>query len=452
MKPLTSVINATQRTLGAMFPGFYADQKHNHQVDFGYPEVVSFNIAYATYRRNGLAQAAVEQTILETWQDYPQILESEKPTESVVEVSIRKHFEKLRIWQKIAETDRRMMVGEYSALILRLGDNKKFHEPVDRVTGGVEALIEVIPAWQGQLEVSSWSTDQESDNYGKPLMFNFNEAAVIDSKDKNPRTRTFNVHPDRVIVWSKDGTVYGRSMLEPGINALIDLEKISGSSGQGFWKIAKAAPVLTADKEFNVAEMAKALGVEPAEIADAMEKQLDSFNKNYDASLLLKGMTAETLDVNLPSPEHFFATSLSVFAASIPIPVKILIGSQTGERASTEDANAWSKTNNARRTNIQKPNIMALIQRLVDFGMLRDADWTINWTDLTESTMSEKIDRAGKMAEINSKQDLEPVFSAGEIRETVDMDPDLLPDRIDDGEDDVDDSADELEDETDAEE
>lgn len=417
MNAVQMLVNAVRR-METMFPGYFPEAKHNHYRDFGYPDTLSFAQFYAMYRRNGLAQAGVEKTILKTWQDTPDIWESEEPRETKQESEIRQRFQDLRFWQAVAEADRRSLVGGYSGLILRYADSRRFQEPVDTVPGGLEGLVEVIPAWAGQLEVAEWHADERSEQYGTPKMFSFNEAAVGEKQNRN---RAFSLHPDRVLIWSRDGTVHDRSMLEPGYNALLDLEKISGAGGEGFWKNAKSAPVLTLDKEARLADMAAAMGVPVDEIADKMDEQVDDFQKGFDKLLMLQGMTADTLQVSLPIPEHFFNVSLQIFAASIPMPQKILVGNQTGERASTEDAAEWNATNMARRNNIAIPNIRELLNKLEGASILPERDWHVNWTDLTESSASEKIERGGKMAEINAKQAIVdgPVYTAEEIREAT---------------------------------
>jgi hypothetical protein len=419
MNPLAFMVNAARR-LENMFPGYFPDQKHDHIKDFGYPTTVIFNQTYQMYLRNGVARAAVEKTILKTWQDNPTLWETEKPEETEREKEIRQKFDDLRLWQKLAEADRRAMVGGYAGVILRFADSKRFSEPVDTVPGGLDGLVEIIPAWEGQLTVSEWDGDERSETYGQPLMFGFNEAAVGDNQ-RQAKNRSFELHPDRVIVWSKDGTVHNRSDLEPGFNDLITMEKISGAGGEGFWKNSKSTPILETDAGVSIEDMAKGMNVPVAEIADKMNEQVEDFNKGFDAMLMLQGLKAKTLGVTLPIPEHFFAVALNAFAASMLIPVKILIGMQTGERASTEDADEWAQTNKARRVNIAIPNIMQMVQRLERFGILPERDWHLHWPDLTEASMAEKIDRAVKMAEVNAKMLDEPVFLPEEIRAAVDM-------------------------------
>jgi len=419
MNAIYMIANAVQRRLDNMFPGYFGNAKHDHNKDFGYPDHVTFDQTYRMYLRNGIARAGVEKTILKTWQDNPVLWETEEANETQLEREIRQRFDDLRLWQKLAEADRRSLVGGYSGLILRMADSKRFQEPVDRVPGGLLGLVELIPAWNGQLTVSTWDTDETSETYGHPTMFMFNEAAVGDAQ-RETKTRSFELHPDRVIVWSKDGTIHNRSLLEPGFNSLIDMEKISGAGGEGFWKNAKASPVLEADQGLDMKAMAQGMGVSESEIADKMNEQVEDWSRGFDAGLFTKGMKVKNLPVTLPQPAEFFNVSLQGFAASIPIPLKILVGSQSGERASTEDAREWSQTNMARRINTARPNIMGLFNRMEMFGILPERDWHLHWTDLTESSASEKIERASKMADINSKMPDEPVYSVGEIRMVTD--------------------------------
>ncbi|MDK3016539.1 anti-CBASS protein Acb1 family protein [Pseudodonghicola flavimaris] len=424
------VANVVQRTLGDMFPAYFqTSAKHDHFKDFGWPDQLTFAQFYRMYRRNGLATAGVDKTIAKTWEDNPELWESETPAESPLEGDIRKAFERLRLWHRFATADTRSMVGCYAGVILRLRDGLPFDAPVGRVAGGLEGLAEVIPVWESQLTVAEWDADPRSETYGQPRFYQFNESA-LGGTSKSPRQ--FRVHPDRVIIWSDDGTVNGVSALEPGYNDLLDAEKIKGAGGEGFWKTSRGAPVVGAPEGMTQADVAKAMGVSPAELVDALNDQLESFQAGFDKGLMLGGMTAVPMTISLPSPEHFFAAPVQSFAASLLMPLRVLIGNETGERASTEDAREWNKTCMARRTTRNVPLIREFVERLVRFGILPERDWTIGWADLTEATGAEKMERARGMAEINSKTPMEPVFTDDEIRETVGYDP--LATRDDDGE------------------
>lgn len=412
---LANAIASATRRLDVMFPGYFTGNKHNHYTDFGWPTEVTFEQLYDAYCRNSIARAAVKKTARKTWETYPLLREvtEEGEPETRLEADIRKRFEKLRLWQRMADADKRGMVGRYAGIILRFADDKRFKEPVDRVSGGLEGLVEIIPAWEGQLQVAEWDDDEQSETYGHPKMFNFNEAQV--GSQAQGRNRSFEVHPDRVIIWSETGDVHDRSLLEPGYNDLLTLEKIVGAGGEGFWKNAKSAPVLEVDPEARLSEMASAMGVPEDELVEALNTGVEDWQKGFDKLLMLQGMTAKTLGVTLPSPEHFYAAPLQNFAASVESPVKILVGMQTGERASKEDSDEWARTIMGRRNDWVIPGIMGFIDRLVRFGILPERDWWLQWADLTEADMADKIDRADKMAGVNQKMGVD-VYLEDEIR------------------------------------
>lgn len=390
--------------------------KHDHYSDYGWPEFVTFDMLYKAYIRNSIAGAAVAKTIEKTWQDDPEVWETNEPIGSKLEGEILRRFEDLRVWQRLAEADRRSMVGRYGAVIMRLADGLPFDQPVTRVPGGLYGLIDLIPAWETQLIPIAFDTDQTSLSYGFPTMYQFVEASLVDNDNRAPRQ--FAVHPDRVLIWSDDGTLHCQSALLGAFNDLIDLEKIKGGGGEGFWKTARGAPIIEAPEGMRPDDLAKALGVGLPDVRSALNDQLDDFNSGFDKGLMLGGLTAKPMQINLPSPEHFVAAPLNSIAAHLHMPVKILMGSQTGERASTEDAKEWAQTCHARRVKRAKPMIREFLNRLERFGIIPERDWVIGWADLTEATGPEKIEKALKMAEINAKTppgDL-PAFTPDEIR------------------------------------
>jgi len=393
--------------------------KHNLYYDFGYPrfDELTFYHFYNTYRRNGIARALVEKTAGKTWQDAPCLRETSdlSADETQLEADVRQRLDDIRFWQALRETDARSMVGKYAGLIFQLADGKAYDQPVDRVPGGLDGIISVLPAWEGQLEPSSWDLDPASPAYGKPSMFRFNESSVDPETGK---VRSFTVHPDRVLVWSKDGTTWGESRLEACYNALLDMEKVRGAGGEGFWKNAKSQPILQAEKDIDFNQLAAMLGTDIAGLPDALDDVVARWSKGFDQSMVTQGIDVKTLGVTLPQPEEFFNVALQEVAASWPIPQKILVGMQTGERASTEDAREWAQTNMSRRSGMVVPNILDIVRRFEQWGILPERDWFVDWADLTAPTLDEKLAIGEKMAKINSHMFAtgEAVFTDEEIR------------------------------------
>lgn len=401
------------------------DQKHDNNYDFGYPDRLQFSHFYRMYERNSIAYAGISHAIQKTWRETPFLLEAKREMphdETTTERLVREMIERLSMWQKLSEADERSRVGEYAGVILRFADGKRFHEPVQRVSG-MDGLVELIPVWQGQLEPSEYDTNEMSLTYGQPKMYLFNESAVNPNERMN---RSFSVHPDRVHIWSKDGTVHGQSVLEPGFNDLIVIEKVVGSGGEGFWQNAKNAPMLSFDKDVSTQSIMAMLGVtDSADIADKLDEVVAGWREGFDKVLAMQGLTAQTLSVTMPQLMEFYTAPLQSFAATISEPLKILIGTQTGERASTEDAKEWDSTIMSRRENYAKPNIRRLLRHLARVGVLPNIEWAIDWKDLTEDSTAEKLDKALKMAEVNKSLlgTGERAFTADEIREAMGMEP-----------------------------
>jgi len=428
---LNTILNAAVRRLGTVFPGYFGENtKHNHAADYGWPTTVTFELLHHSYMRNGLAAAAADRLSLRTWQMLPEFWETKEPAESDEESDIRQRLDDIRGWQSLIETDKRAFIGGYAGAILRFADSKSFDQPVDSVPGGLDGLVEIIPAWAGQLKVSNWEQDQNAENYGKPLMFEFNESSVdnIGTSSNGQQNRQLKVHPDRLLLWSADGSVFAQSDLQAGVNSLIDLEKIVGAGGEGFWKNAKSAPILIADETFDPAVMAASLGVAPDMIKEAMSERVEDYQKGFDKLLMLQGIKAKTLGVTLPQPNEFFMIAANMFAASVSIPVRVLIGNQTGERASTEDQIDFNRTCMARRERVIHPMLRELLNKLEKYSIIKEHDWTIQWESLLDSSPSEKMNRAKGMAEINKSSesplgDSEPAFLIDEIRAEINMPP-----------------------------
>ncbi len=398
--------------------------KHDFRLDFGYKDDVDFFDLYALYKRNGVANALVSKTAAKTWETHPALtLDEDDTDDNPVEAEIARHFEHIRFWQMLAETDKRSLVGEYAGVIFQLADGKPFSAPVSDVPAGLKGLVNLVPAWEGQLQVSKWEQDRDSPHYGQPRVMTYTESSVDASQGK---TRSFQVHPDRVYIWSQDRTTFNDSALEPVYDALTDMVKIRGASAEGFWKNAKSQPVLEAEKEVDFAQLATMLGTDLEGLPEALDNVVSDWNKGFDQSLMLQGMSAKTLGVTLPpQPAEYYRLAALEAAAAFNIPEKILFGSQTGERASTEDQVAWNRHNMSRRCNYVIPNIMDIVARLMRFGVLPRADWVLDWEDLTGATDVQRLEKAKGMAEINAKMLASgaAVFDDDEIRDVLEYGP-----------------------------
>lgn len=410
-----NVSTAVRERLARAFPGAFST-KHDYAKDYGWPEQLGFDQFYRMYCRSGIAASAVDKTIAKTWATMPAIWESEQPAESQVEADIRKHFAKRKIWRSLMEADRRSMVGCYAAAIILVRDGAELDLPIQSVARGIENVVGIVPVWEGQLRVVEWDERRDSETFGEPLVYQYDEQAVGDTQ--NVAKSSLRIHRDRMLIWSDDGTINCRSALEPGFNDLTDAEKIKGAGGEGFWKSSRGAPIIEAPKGVSAQEVVRGMGVTTnAEALDKLNEQIDDFQSGFDKGLVLGSFSVSPLTISLPQPKEFWEPCVQSFAASMSIPFKVLVGNVTGERASTEDAREWSETCMSRRENRVLPILRDFIDRLIAWGVLDAKDWTIGWDSLLEASPDDKLDRAYKMADINQKLGTEPAFMSDEIRE-----------------------------------
>jgi hypothetical protein len=400
--------------ISRLFGGTSNTKRERLYQEFGYPVELSFEDFYRAYKRNAIGGAAVKR-MLDCWEDYPEVFEGDKSKDSTQLTPWDKKINKLlkRCWKQIRGADRRNLVGRYSALLIQLKDGGKWSEEVNAAAVRLlkeRALVRLIPVWEAQIEPVSWESDEDSQDFGMPTMYSFMELPVEGQKDSKPG-RIIDVHPSRVIILAEgaddDNLSSGTSLLEAGFNNLLDIEKVSGGSSEGFLKNASRQLNYSFSEKTNFPALAKALGVDEGRLSDALDEQVRRMNNNTDAASFMQAGTAEVLSVAAADPEPTWRTALSAFAATVPIPVKVIIGQITGERASGEDMKDWARTRMTRRKGFLTDLIIEIVTRFWTLGVIEtpgsDGEITVQWSDLLAPSESDKIENMNKTAEVAEK-------------------------------------------------
>lgn len=441
------MIQARQRfAAGANLLGADAKRPMAWQ-SFGWPAHLTFQDYYRMWERGGLAHGAISRTISKCWQDEPEIIEGEEEDKKRPKTAWEKEFKAFakthKLWECVREADMRRTVGKYSALILQVADGKMWNQPVRG--RAARRLVKIIPAWEGQLTVTSWGQDEkDSESYGMPTMYMFREGQVGNDLSSSQATyagRDLEIHPDRVIILGD--IVNGVPMLRAAYNDFVNIEKILGGSGESFLKNAARQLGINFDKTVNLSDIAAAHAVPVTGLKDIFNQVTAGLNEGIDQTIITQGATVNPLVANVPDPQQHFNVSLQSAAASFMMPVMIWIGSQTGERSSQEDQKDWNNTCQGRRTGVLSSDIETILAHLVRIGLVAPvAESTVIWSNLNEATQAEKLDNASKMADINQKSmgTGEIPYASQEIRDMsghVNGEPiPVLPEGDDEGNDD----------------
>lgn len=421
------------RIASAISGGYdYADTMHNVYLDFGYPASLQFSHFWNMYRRFGIAKNIIDLPVDASWMTPPVVEGSEQFNNE-----LKRLIDQTNLWHRVKGLDTRQRVGRYAGMFMRVRDGKSPEKPIEGKLSGVGSVVQMIPLYEGQLQVLETDQDPMSETYGQPTMYQFNSGSVGNRNEKD--NNSFSIHPSRLIMAGEgadDGSIYGTPVLEAAYNSLMDLRKIIGAGGEGFYKNASQTIV------FELKDIAS---------ANVNKELLDKFNDKYDEfqrdrsrrGLWTPGLDPKVLQASMINPEQFFMSALNDVAAAVNIPSTILIGQQTGRLASNEDSRSFLSMVNSRRGNFISEMVMDVIDWLIQYGVLPSSEYEIYWDDLMALSKTEKLENARKMADINRENYQSGgsmVFGAEEIRvqagfkgeDLPDEEPDLMDDEFED--------------------
>ena len=340
-KPLQFIANALYDVISrsGMRAAASLDTKRPRSWDeYGYPQTVEFDQLYTMWRRGGMAHGAVERLVDRCWSEDPYLIQGKKSGDSAAETpweeSIRKYTDAIKLWPAWADLDRKRLVGGCSALILEAPG--KWNEPIRRgAITGVKAI------WRNQLRALT----------REPVTERVKQWQYI---GLDGRTTT-NVHPDRVFIlgdWDDP-----LSFIEPAYNYLLNLDKICGGVAEGTLKNAARQLALEFGEGGNLQQLATSMGKKPEEAQDVLNQMATDLNTGIDALFAVTGGKVSPIVAQVPDPKEPANVNAQQAVAAWRIPMKILIGNQTGERASTEDMRDFNGLCQSRNTRTTYPDI-----------------------------------------------------------------------------------------------
>ncbi len=410
--------------------------------EFGYPDNLEFDRYYRAYERNAVGYAAVHKLLDSCWVDNPTIIDGEENRESTETTTWEKTVTKLlkKHWPKIKDADRRNLIGRYSAILIQFRDGREWSQPVDRVVVGRladKAIVKLIPAWESQVKPGNFDTDTLSETYGQPVSFNFNEQPVGDDGTYGP-VRGVTVHPDRVIILCEgsedENMLSGVPYLRAGYNKLLDLEKVSGGSAEGFLKNASRQLGIAFDKETDMDSLKRAAtDAGFKDLGEALNDKVAKMNRGTDAALVMQAGTPSVLSVAPADPKPTWEVTANEFAASIQCPFTILFGQQTGRLASDQDKADWAKRCNGRRWGFMSSVVQTILERLWTVGVIeapKSGEVTLAWSDLLAPSEKEKIANMQAMATVAKDTQAAfgtPAIDENEVRTVGELEPRKAP-------------------------
>ena len=363
--------------LGQQFGG-----RRDLYAELGYPRKISPAQYVARYERGGIAGQIVDAPSAATWRHPPDIVEDDHASEPTqFEQAWERVSKQLRVMHYLDRVDRLAGLGRFAILLIGFNDGLGPEQPVGSLmTPGV---LYLSPFGEASVGIKRWTQDPGNPRYGQP------EAYEVDFGGDLADTRR-EVHWSRVIHVAEGLTedeVYGQPRLKRPWNYLEDLDKVAGGAGEMFWQGAFRGLHLDLDKDANV---------QPQE-EERMSQEIDEYVHRIRRYMRTQGVQVNALGGEVADPRGPFEVLISLIAGSTRIPKRVLLGSERGELASSQDITNWNAHISERQETFAEPLVLRpLVDRLIATGALPEPSeaYKVKWPNLFELSDKEKAEIA----------------------------------------------------------
>jgi hypothetical protein len=372
-------------------------------VQFGYPEIINKMMYERLFYRNAIANRVISLYPAECWLNSPEIYDQEVPGHSEFEEAVDKVFTKHHCFGFLKRIDQLSGIGNYGILLLGVSDGKKLNEPIDgveeelpeKLEQGKYKLLYLRTVSHGYVEISQTEYQEDNPRYGQPTMYRIQfNTYDHDLEGGSTDLRTVDVHWTRVLHVADNRTIseiFGTPRLQVVYNNVMDIKKITGSSGEMFYR--GAYPGFSVEAVDDVAS-----GVQLD--LESMRRQIELYENDLQRWIGLTNAHVNSLSPQVQSPKDHISAQLEQITIALACPMRVFMGSEKGELASTQDAEAWNNRLTERmRTYLSPFLVEPFVVRLVQIGALpvpKDGKFKVKWDDLNTQTESEKADVAGK--------------------------------------------------------
>lgn len=367
----------------------------------GYSTNPTYADFWSRYQRQDIASRVIDLPVDQTWGG-GEIAIEEWP-------EWKQFNRRLEVQSRMTELDRLASIGDYAAILIGVREDqesvdeqateKALLQPVVKLNS-LEDILYLQQYPRDAVEIDETDNNPMSPRFGKPEIYKITITTQVQtssgsssSAGTNASKKTFlRVHHSRVLHVTPNrilSDVTGFSRLMPILDRLEDLDKVVGGSAEMFWLGADRSLVLSQQSAGN-STGGTALGSNNTKTD--LRTQAEEMAHGLRRVLLLTNGEAKTLEPNAPDPSGIVQALLQLIAAASGIPIRILVGSERGEQASTQDRSNFADGIANRRSNYAQPQILkAFIQRLFEWSVAPDpSTLTYQWPPIEVLSAEEK--------------------------------------------------------------
>jgi hypothetical protein len=373
-----------------------------------YPDSITTSDYVKMFDREGLAERVVNIFPEESWAMNPEVKEDNTSDESEFDKKWKEIEKQQKIYHYLQRVDVLSGIGRYGVLLLGLNDGLELKEPVASINeltgekvGSTELeLIFLKPFQEVNVDIDKKEEDSKSPRFDQPVLYNLKFENTDGSGSQSRKvhwTRVIHIADNRLT-----SEVFGKPRMKSIYNRLLDIRKVLSGSGEMFWKGAYQGLGFETQKDFADATID----------SDALKETMRDYSSGLQRFIHAQGLNIKNLAPNIADPASHIKVQIEYIALSLGVPVRLLIGSERGELASSQDQKSWNKRISKRREDYLSPLVLRLlIDRLIIFGVLPEVkEYVIVWPDLDAPSEKEKMEIAKIAAEAMGKYVQSEVF------------------------------------------
>lgn len=379
---LQALSELTTRIRMASRFGFSHGESRDLYRTLGYKQNLTSTDYINQWKRQDIARAIVDRPVKKTWEGPVFVSESTEEHETELERRYKELDRKLGLKTKMMRVDRLAQLGQYAILLLGFDDSNPmtWSQPV---TPGPRELKYVKVVSQQHAEVSAWEQAQDNERYGLPRLYKIH----LRKPGTQDSTVSLNVHHSRVIHVTPDlleDEIEGEPIIKTAFNRLKDIEKLVGGSAEMYWRGARPGYSGKADPDYKIS----------TDVEGRIKEQLEEYENDLRRFLITEGIDLQALQQAIHDPKGHVEVQIQMLSALTGIPMRILLGSEQGSLASSQDEANYKEYIQSRREELAEPGIIRpFVDRLIQFEALpKPIDevegYSITWSDLF--TMKEK--------------------------------------------------------------
>ena len=352
--------------------------KRNYQQIFGWDSTITAENMLYMYNRGGIAKRLVDAYPDAVWARPPVIWANGDDQWSADWANFA---EDIGLWNALYRLDKLAGLGHYA--ILLLGTDKP---GLERPLRNPKQITFLQPYGQTSAQISKWNKDSTSPDFGRPTSYRIYPDTLSGTEILNsgvstpsPSRSSFMVHSSRVLHIARgtlEDDIYGQPLMAPSWDYLTDLRKVVGSSSESYWISANRGLQADVDKDMALSSTDQA----------ALQDEIDEFINGFRRFVRTKGVKLETLKNDLANPKDPFDVLVTLISGTSGIPKRILLGSEAGQLASTQDKGNWAERIEENRALHIEPTILKpLLKKMLELKLIRPpkegANIGILWPD-----------------------------------------------------------------------